>query len=612
MPKLESKNILFISHKKKRCGIYEFGKNIANSLQKSQKYNFIYQECSSLKELAESIKEHNPAAIIYNYHPFTIPWVTTRIMPRIYRNNLTNITIPQIGIIHEITQDLADRGVNYKNNFIIFRPMHNSIFDFYVTPDPTLLLKNPLVYKTGRLVKKYENKQALPDNIIIGSFGFATANKGFEDIIILAQKEFDEATIKINIPLADFGDENGIKAKQIENNCRELITKPGIKLEITHEFFEDEKVFDFLAANSINVFLYKDTGVRGISSVTDYALAVNRPIAISKNSMFRHILNLNPSICIEDNSLKTIIENGAAVLREAKENWSEENLIWDYERIIDSVLKIKSQKPTAKTGVKTKIKAKIKKILSLPNIEHTWIVDAKTVNNDDLKTISNISYTLVTLPANFSLNRILNDKARKIYQPAIIKLWELVPKTMAKKIPAANVQQAFVFDTVLRNIPNYSKPRILCVGSYEDTAAMSLKKIGISIEEVDPMINYTLEEYATKPSVVPGSYDIIFSTSVIEHDPDDKAFMQALDKLLAPGGIIIMTCDFQENWLPGKPKPDVDARLYTSYDLRNRLLSYLENCRLIDAPDWNCPNPDFNFLGKYQYAFASLVAKKHL
>ncbi|MFA6417350.1 MAG: methyltransferase domain-containing protein [Patescibacteria group bacterium] len=451
-----------------------------------------------------------------------------------------------------------------------------------------------------------------PNDIIIGSFGFATSNKGFEDIIQLAQKEFDEATVKINIPLADFGDESGAKAKQIEDNCRQLITKPGIKLEITHEFFEDEQVFDFLAANSINVFLYKDTGVRGISSVTDYALAVNRPIAVSKNSMFRHILNLNPSICIGDNSLKTIIKNGATVLNETRENWSEENIIWDYERIVDSVLKIKSQKPTTKTGVKTRIKSKIKKILSLPNIEHTWIADSKTVDSDDLKIISNTAYAPVTLPENFSFNRILDGKARKIYQPAILKLWELVPKTMAKKIPAANIQQAFVFDTVLRNIPNYSKPKILCVGSYEDTAAMSLKKMGFSLEEVDPMINYTLEEYATKPTTIPKSYDIIFSTSVIEHDPDDKAFIQALDKLLAPGGTVIITCDFQENWLPGKPKPDVDARLYTQYDLKNRLLSYMENCQLVDTPDWDCPNPDFNFLGKYQYAFASLVAKKHL
>jgi SAM-dependent methyltransferase len=612
MPESKSNNILFISHKKKKCGVYEFGKNISDSLQKSQKYNFIYQECASLKELDVVIKQYCPIAIIYNYYPSTMPWVTTKILPRMYRNNLTSITIPQIGIVHEITQTFADRAINYKNKFTFLRPPYNSIFDFYIAADPTLLLKNPLVYKTGRLIKYYENKQTLPTIPTIGSFGFATPNKGFEDIIPLVQKEFDEAIIRINIPLADFGDAAGIAARQIENNCRELITKPNIKLEITHEFFENEKVFDFLAANSINIFLYKDTGARGISSVTDYALAVKRPIAVSKNSMFRHVLNFKPSVCVEDNPLKTIIENGVSPLNQTRENWSEENLIWEYERIMDSILKIKSQKPTAKTSLKTKIKFKIKKTLSLPNIEHTWLINSEKVDEDDLKNISHTPYEPVILPKNFSFNRILNDKARKIYQPAIIKLWELMPKTMAKKIPAANVQQAFVFDTVLRNIPNYSKPKILCVGSYEDTASMSLKKMGIDLEEVDPMLNYTLEEYATKPTTIPKSYDIIFSTSVIEHDPDDKAFMQALDKLLAPGGIIIMTCDYQENWTPEKPKPNVDARLYTQYDLRNRLLSYLENCRLIDTPNWNCPNPDFNFLGKYQYAFASFVAKKHL
>lgn len=183
MPELNSNNILFISHKKKQCGVYEFGKNIVGGLQKSQKYNFIYQECSSLKELDDTINKYHPAAIIYNYYPSTMPWVTTKILPRLYRNNLTNITIPQIGIIHEITQAFADRAINYKNKFTFLRPPYNSIFDFYIAADPTLLLKNPLVYKTGRLVKEYQNKQALPDIPTIGSFGFATPNKGFENII---------------------------------------------------------------------------------------------------------------------------------------------------------------------------------------------------------------------------------------------------------------------------------------------------------------------------------------------------------------------------------------------------------------------------------------------
>ena len=54
--------------------------------------------------------------------------------------------------------------------------------------------------------------------------------------------------------------------------------------------------------------------------------------------MFRHLFDCYPSICIEDNSLKTILENGGTNLERLCEEWSPENLLWDYERIIDDIL----------------------------------------------------------------------------------------------------------------------------------------------------------------------------------------------------------------------------------------------------------------------------------
>ena len=57
-------------------------------------------------------------------------------------------------------------------------------------------------------------------------------------------------------------------------------------------------------------------------------------------------------------------------------------------------------------------------------------------------------------------------------------------------------------------------------------------------------------------------------------------------------------------------KPDVDARLYTQKDLRNRLLPLMRDCELVDTPQWDCPHPDFNYLGKYQYTFATFVVRK--
>ena len=197
-----------------------------------------------------------------------------------------------------------------------------------------------------------------------------------------------------------------------------------------------------------------------------------------------------------------------------------------------------------------------------------------------------------------------------MYSTALDKLFALVPKTMSSKIAEANVQQAFVFDTVYRYLSEYGRARILCVGSYEDTASMSLIKMGYPVEEIDPMINYSLQEFFTKPTTRINSYDIIFSTSVIEHDPEDESFIKCIAKLLAPGGVAMITCDYKDGWKPGEPKPDVDARLYTQHDLRDRLLPLMPDCNLVDQPQWDCKSPDFLYLGKYRYTFATLVVRK--
>ena len=85
-----NKIILFVSHKKAQCGVYEFGKSITDVLQHSKIYQFIRVECSSLGELKTAIAENTPAAIIYNYYPSVLPYVATRIGSKFYRNNILN------------------------------------------------------------------------------------------------------------------------------------------------------------------------------------------------------------------------------------------------------------------------------------------------------------------------------------------------------------------------------------------------------------------------------------------------------------------------------------------------------------------------------------------
>jgi SAM-dependent methyltransferase len=611
-----NKKILFISHVKAQCGVYEYGRSISDVLQHSRKYEFIRAECSSLNELKSVIKEKNPDAIIYNYYPSVLPWVATQKRQNWWMSNIATIKIPQIGIIHEITQEVADTATNYRS--LIAKTnvsyLSRSLFDYYIAPDPTLFLRNPFVYKTGRLIPRYKNEYPLPSTPVIGSFGFATPKKGFEKVVQLVQDEFDEATIRFNIPAADFGeDKEGKAARSLAQKCRSLIVKPGIQLIVTHDFFDTKSMLDFLAQNSVNVFLYEHdaTSGKGISSAIDNAMAVQRPIAISEAVMFRHIVDAAPTICMTKSSLKTIIKNGFTPLKKYYDEWNEENLLWEYERIMDSIFQkeiIKERQPWNPVKL---LKRTVKGMFNKPDSSFQWLRDSEDIAKDDFSFAAALTYQPIEIPKHVSFNRILDDKNRLLYKQTIQKLKEYVPNTMAKKIPEANVQQAFVFDTVYRYLSNYKNPKILCVGSYEDTAAMSLKKMGIQIEEIDPTYNYSLQEYCTKPSTRKNSYDIIFSTSVIEHDPDDESFVKCIADLLAYDGIAIMTCDYKDGWTRGEPKPECNERFYTQNDLKNRLLPLMHDCHLIDEPQWDCPNPDFNYLGKYQYTFATFAVKKN-
>jgi len=605
------KKILFVSHRKARCGVYEFGARVTDVLQNSGRYLFVRAECSSLGELESAVAGHSPDAIIYNFMPSVFPWIAPMVAPKVYRNAIASIPVTQIGIIHDVTQQVADTATGYRNRYIPGgAKVINSLFDYYIAPDPTLLLRNPLVYKTGRLIPPYQNRFPLPAQPMVGSFGFGTPKKGFENIVRLVQEQFDEAVIRLNIPPADFGDNDGANARAIAARCRGLVTKPGIQLRVTHDFMDHGSMLDYLAQNTINVFFYEDTGNRGLSSALDNAIAVRRPVAVSDAVMFRHVFDTRPSIRVSQNSLPAIIGNGFAPLQEHHDEWDAATLLWEYERILDSIF---TRKPTPRhpgSSIPGVVRAEFNRVLSRPVRAFTWLGSSVNVREDDLTPGGHPPYIPVALPPGTSLNRILDNSARALYSPAIATLKELVPRTMSKKVAGANVQQAFVFDTVYRLISSLDNPRVLCVGSHEDTASMSLMKLGFAIQEIDPTLNYYLQEFVTKPSTRKHSYDVILSTSVIEHDPDDESFVRCIADLLAPEGVAVLTCDYKDGWKPHEPRPTGNERFYTQHDLKDRLLPLMEDCTPVDEPQWDCPEPDFSYLGKFRYTFAAIVVKK--
>ena len=203
-------------------------------------------------------------------------------------------------------------------------------------------------------------------------------------------------------------------------------------------------------------------------------------------------------------------------------------------------------------------------------------------------------------------NKILNDDQREYYRDSINELYSLCPDTIKRKIPNANAQQAFVLKTV-KDL--YIDGEILSVGSFDDTASESLIKLGYDVKEIDPSINYDLHEYYQLNNMK--KFNIIISTSVIEHVKDDELFIDEICKLLNDGGYAILTCDYKNDYKQGDHKPSVDYRLYTKYDLLERLrnILLLNNCDIYG--DYNYDDID-NFQYEYcTYSFATYVIKKN-
>lgn len=206
-----------------------------------------------------------------------------------------------------------------------------------------------------------------------------------------------------------------------------------------------------------------------------------------------------------------------------------------------------------------------------------------------------------------NMNMLLNDAEREAYKDSIQELHRLCPETISRKIPRANVQQGFMLDAVKKLSTKESE--IICVGSHDDTACESLVKLGYNVTAIDPLLNVSLEAFLASTD---RKFDLVFSTSVIEHVNDDELFVRNICQLLKPEGYAILTCDFNNDY--GKPKvrvPSGDYRLYTKEDLLVRFAKILHENKCEIYGDVNYDSmPDFHYAACV-YSFATYVFTKN-
>jgi hypothetical protein len=278
-------------------------------LAKSTKHGFIYRTVDSFAEYQNLVKDIQPRGIIYNYYPLTMPWLTNA--------HITTLSsIVHYKIHHEYS------GVTAFNYRLHQDPDAKESKEDFAIPRP--------------IFENLSCEYPVSTIPVIGSFGFGFQNKGFPRLCSMVNEQFEEAIIRLHLTFSHFVDASGAITSYVTEQCRRQITKPGIKLLVTNNFLSNEGLLSFLAGNSINAFAYDSfEDGRGIASVIDYAISVNRPVAISRSNMFRHIWNATPCILLEERPLAEIIKDGLVGLGEYRDRWSNSNLLRKVESVIN-------------------------------------------------------------------------------------------------------------------------------------------------------------------------------------------------------------------------------------------------------------------------------------
>jgi hypothetical protein len=301
--------VLFINHKIKKCGVYQYGIRLFDILQKSENIKWVFLEMDCYAEYLNKIHNTNYDLIFYNYHPMIMRWLNPFNIQRRVKN---------IGLQHDLVEnDIFDVTLRLDctlkempNRFNIQRPIFEDV-------DKLLENYTPISNEFAEFLDIGKDKN-IP---IFGSFGFGFKRKNFDHIVKYICDICDEAIIKFVMPNADTQSFD----EEIIGECIQQLKKPNIKLLIYRNFVDELDIVKFLQTTTMNIFMYETHESAGVSSVIDYALSVKTPIAITKSSWFRHIYSEEIDVGVKD--INHILKYSRAVCDKYREEFSNQNLI---------------------------------------------------------------------------------------------------------------------------------------------------------------------------------------------------------------------------------------------------------------------------------------------
>lgn len=303
------------------CGVGLQGKLITDILAP---HGVVMCPANNHGTVDEYIKQYSPRVIFWLMHQAD-PWKWMSQRP-----NWPDITHVRIHV--DMTQKIIDEICTNSEKML-----EHLAFDYIITDDDTLRGNDRVFVVSRTLPKPVEYTERYDPIPIIGTHGFfnPSGGKGLDTLLRKVNEEFDEAIVRVHVIQCYFLKE-GSEREYVHNISKELITKPGIKVEITDNFMSVDELVHWLSQNTINCYFYKYNDGGGIASSPDYALAARRPIALTRSHQMRNFWHI-PDVFIEDNSLKSIIEKGIKPIEHLHTKYTHENLVKSYERVYNTV-----------------------------------------------------------------------------------------------------------------------------------------------------------------------------------------------------------------------------------------------------------------------------------
>lgn len=304
------KTVLFVNHAEKNCGVYQYGAATHRAfLAAAARHRFVYLEAANVEQFAAGLQEAKPDLVIFNWCGPTTPWVTPDLLLSLQGAEGLKVAM----LVHDTCCPYPQAR-------------------WHIHVDPTAIECNGH-FSVPRPVQRYRCEIEEPKELTFGTFGFAFNHK-VRKLVELVGRQFDKAIVRVHMPFAHYGDHEGRQARaRIDEAKRQL--KPGIELQVDHEFLDHDRLLGWLARNTCNCFLYDTEYGRGPASVTDYAMAVPRPIALTRSYQFRHIPELFNRV--EQYDLRTII-SAYQRIKSIYKRHDEVSLCRKYESIVDEIL----------------------------------------------------------------------------------------------------------------------------------------------------------------------------------------------------------------------------------------------------------------------------------